>query len=160
MCPHWLITRGRRPEIWSVVLDAQDETGLLSIERKLRAAGIDHVAIREPDLGNALTAIGIGPGVPRNQTRKVVSCLPLLKTSTGSSKHPLGGPVERSVSNGEVAAFESRPVQQPTAALPNEALKRGDGPVGKSPAGAPGGGVGQDHPVGSSTSSSAVEHRP
>jgi peptidyl-tRNA hydrolase len=53
--------------VYAVALYASNEYELLKLEQKLIKANICHQAIREPDIGNQLTAIGIVP-----QKRKLV----------------------------------------------------------------------------------------
>lgn len=61
------------------MLAARNEPHLLKIEEKLKRRGIAHTAIREPDMGNSLTAIGLAPVYDRRPIRRVLSSLPLLK---------------------------------------------------------------------------------
>jgi len=60
---------------------AKDEQELLDIERKLLAAQIPHLPIREPDppWNNALMAIGIIPTANRKPIRRVLSNYPLIR---------------------------------------------------------------------------------
>lgn len=44
-----------------VMLSVQDEYNLLSVEDKLKEAGMKFVSFREPDIGDELTAIAIMP---------------------------------------------------------------------------------------------------
>jgi len=62
-----------------VALAAKSEEHLAFLEDNLRRLSIPHVAIREPDRGDELMAIGIRPVADRNQLKKVTSSLPLLK---------------------------------------------------------------------------------
>lgn len=66
------------PSIFSVALAAPNERELLKLELKLINAGIKHIAFREPDMNNELTAIGITPEY-RHKLRKFVSNYPLIK---------------------------------------------------------------------------------
>jgi len=65
---------------YAIALAARDELHLHRVEKKLRASGIPHVAIREPDAPyfGALMAIGIAPG-PRSVVGKEVARLPLIR---------------------------------------------------------------------------------
>jgi hypothetical protein len=65
--------------IYAVCLTARDEAQLGELERQLTLAGIRHYAMREPDLGGALTAIGICPIEDRRMVRRYLSSYPLLK---------------------------------------------------------------------------------
>jgi peptidyl-tRNA hydrolase len=46
---------------YAVVLATSNEADLAELERRLIAGGLPHKAIREPNLGNALTAVGVAP---------------------------------------------------------------------------------------------------
>jgi hypothetical protein len=73
--------RGRVPSsTYAVVLAARSAAELAEVEARLKDAGIDHTAIREPDApwNGELLAIGITP-CDRRSVRKIVSSLPLLK---------------------------------------------------------------------------------
>lgn len=63
----------------AVVLAAKNENHLLKIEQKLIELKIPHKSIREPDLGNSLTAIGLEPVEDRNYVRPVTKKLRLLE---------------------------------------------------------------------------------
>ena len=65
----------------AVALGAKDEDELLAVERQLRARGIPHRAIREPDppWNGALMAIGIEPVADRAAVRPVTGRLPLIR---------------------------------------------------------------------------------
>ena len=63
---------------YAVALAAKSEIHLLAIEKSLISQNIPHVAIREPDRGNELMAIGIVP-CDRSLVRKEVSQLPLIR---------------------------------------------------------------------------------
>lgn len=69
------------PKTHAVVLAAKDEAHLAKIERQLRRRDILHTAIREPDLGDCITAIGITPTSDRKPLQKVLGSLPLLRGS-------------------------------------------------------------------------------
>jgi peptidyl-tRNA hydrolase len=62
----------------AVVLAAPNEMVLAELEQKLQAAGIAHRAIREPDMNNQLTAIGLFPQ-PKKNVKKLLGRLPLVK---------------------------------------------------------------------------------
>lgn len=62
----------------AVALAASNEAILFKLEQKLIKAGIAHVAFREPDMNNELTAIGITPDY-RRKLRKFVSNYPLIR---------------------------------------------------------------------------------
>ncbi|MCB9569401.1 MAG: hypothetical protein H6710_19660 [Myxococcales bacterium] len=64
----------------AVALAADDEAHLELVEGRLRALGIDHVAIREPDppWSGALMAIGLAPVVDRRALARVCAGLRLL----------------------------------------------------------------------------------
>lgn len=55
-----------------VALEAPDEPWLVSIAERARAAGVPVSVFREPDFGDAVTAIALGPAGAR-----LVSSLPL-----------------------------------------------------------------------------------
>jgi peptidyl-tRNA hydrolase len=63
---------------FAVVLAAADEPELAAIERRLGAAGLAPRAIREPDLGGALTALGLPPA-PKSSMRRWLSSIPLYR---------------------------------------------------------------------------------
>lgn len=64
----------------AVVLSVLTEAALAVIERQLQRAGIQHVAIREPDApyNGALTAIGLVPIRDRSKVKPLLNKLPLL----------------------------------------------------------------------------------
>ena len=62
-----------------VVLAAKNESHLLSLEQMLQSRHVPHHSVREPDLGNMLTAIGLVPTRDRRAARRVLGRLPLLK---------------------------------------------------------------------------------
>lgn len=64
----------------AVALSAKDEAELLALEERLKAAGVKHFAIREPDApwNGALMAIGFPPQ-DRAALRGFLSSLPLLR---------------------------------------------------------------------------------
>jgi hypothetical protein len=64
----------------AVALAVKDEAALLALEECLKAAGVPHVAIREPDppWNGALMAIGFPPQ-DRAALRRFLSSLPTLK---------------------------------------------------------------------------------
>ena len=69
------------PDTRAVALAARDEAHLRFIEAKLRHAGIDHRAIREPDPPwcGALMAIGIVPVADRSVVQHITRSLKLLR---------------------------------------------------------------------------------
>ena len=69
------------PDTRAVALAARDEAHLRFIEAKLRHAGIDHRAIREPDPPwcGALMAIGIVPIADRSVVQHITRSLKLLR---------------------------------------------------------------------------------
>lgn len=66
------------PNTHIVILQVPDEAVLREYEERIAMAGLRYSAIREPDLNNSLTAVGIEPQA-RNPVRKILSNLPLLK---------------------------------------------------------------------------------
>lgn len=63
-----------------VILQIESEERLLALVARAEATGTPYAAFREPDLGNALTALSIGPSGHR-----LVSSLPLaLRTKPTS----------------------------------------------------------------------------
>ena len=70
---------GNLPEnTHAIVLAVPDEAALVREKERLEKAGVRLVAIREPDLGNALMALGVAPG-RKEVLRRFLSSLPLLK---------------------------------------------------------------------------------
>jgi hypothetical protein len=69
------------PDTRAVALAARGEAHLRLIAARLRHAGIDHCAIREPDPPwcGALMAIGIVPVADRSVVRRVTRSLKLLR---------------------------------------------------------------------------------
>jgi len=65
-------------DTYAVVLAAADEAELGALEHRLVAGGIGHRAIREPAMGNSLTAIGCAPA-PKTNFRRWLSNLPLYR---------------------------------------------------------------------------------
>lgn len=63
----------------AVVLAAKNEQALLDSSAKLTAARIPHNLIREPDMANQATALGVWP-MPRRLLKKYTSCFPLLRS--------------------------------------------------------------------------------
>lgn len=63
----------------AVALAVKDEGELLALEYSLAAAGISFVAVREPDMGGALTCIGLTPQPRTKLIRKILGRLSLLK---------------------------------------------------------------------------------
>jgi hypothetical protein len=65
---------------YAVALHARSELELQAVEAKLKAAGIPHRAIREPDppYVGELMAIGIHP-IAGEEVRRLLSSLPLVK---------------------------------------------------------------------------------
>lgn len=66
------------PNTYAVVLAARDETELLVIDVCLRTAGFEPVLIREPDLQDQATALGIFVE-DRSKLRKLLARLPLMR---------------------------------------------------------------------------------
>lgn len=64
----------------AVVLEVENESALVALERQLQRAGVCHVSIREPDppWDGALTAIGLVPLTDRSVVKPILSKLPLL----------------------------------------------------------------------------------
>lgn len=70
---------GNLPEdTHAIVLAVPDEAALAREKERLEKAGVRFVAIREPDLGDALMALGIAPG-RKEILRRFLSSLPLLR---------------------------------------------------------------------------------
>jgi len=65
-------------DTFAVALAARDEPHLTLLEHRLLELDIPHRAVREPDLDDELTAIGICPVTDRRTLKKVTSGLPLL----------------------------------------------------------------------------------
>jgi hypothetical protein len=63
----------------AVVLAAKNENHLEKIEDQLIQHGIPHKAIREPDMDNSLTAIGLEPVRDRAKVRPITKKLRLLR---------------------------------------------------------------------------------
>ena len=65
----------------AIALHARDEAQLLELEQRLVYAGIEFVAIREPDAPffNQLMAIGISPQVRSSTLKKATSSFPLVR---------------------------------------------------------------------------------
>ena len=72
------------PDTYVVVLAVPDECALTHLVATLSAVGVQFKAIREPDLGGTLTAIGVVPGL-RFDLRRHFAQIPLLKFTGGSS---------------------------------------------------------------------------
>lgn len=70
------------PGTFAVVLGVPDEAALIREARRLGAAGVPFVSIREPDQphDNALMALGLRPAL-RSQLRRHVANLPLFRRS-------------------------------------------------------------------------------
>lgn len=66
------------PDTHAVVLAVSSEQELQQLEQDLLYNRIQHKAIREPDQGNELMAIGIVP-IEKKYVKKVLSKYPLLK---------------------------------------------------------------------------------
>ena len=62
----------------AVVLAARNEEELLRYAYRLETEGIPHKLIREPDMANAATAIGVFP-ITRERVRRLLAKLPLLR---------------------------------------------------------------------------------
>jgi hypothetical protein len=69
---------------YAVSLWARDESHLAQIEQALLQNNIKHAAIREPDLGNSLCAIGICPTRDIKLIKKLLRGLPLAGSQTMS----------------------------------------------------------------------------
>jgi len=65
----------------AVVLSVDDERALREVHERLERAGIEHVLISEPDAPwcGAATAIGVSPRARREEVRRQLSMLPLLR---------------------------------------------------------------------------------
>ena len=63
---------------YAVVLAVPHERALLRLHQQLEFSSIPHVLIREPDMDDQATAIGVVP-CPRDQVRRLLSRLPLLR---------------------------------------------------------------------------------
>lgn len=74
------------PGTYAIALAASDEQALAEIEARLLFHKIPHVAIREPDLGNSLTAIGLFPVEDRRTVRRYLKGLRLLGDSDGKQR--------------------------------------------------------------------------
>jgi hypothetical protein len=61
-----------------VVLAAKNQDDLVALEHRLLEEDIPHVAFREPDLRNELTAIGIKPVEDRRKVRRLLDGFSLL----------------------------------------------------------------------------------
>ena len=61
-----------------MVLATKTEPELLELEARLTAGGIPHRAIREPSMGNCLTAIGVVPAL-KSSLRRWLSQIPLYR---------------------------------------------------------------------------------
>lgn len=57
------------------VLSVRNDSRLLTLSRKLKSIGAQHVLIREPDLGNQATAIGIVPCRREQVGRALKDCI-------------------------------------------------------------------------------------
>lgn len=66
----------------AVVLAVRGEQELLALEQRLLVAGVQHVAVREPDRGGELMTIGIVPGL-QEELKRHFSSLPLLRKLSG-----------------------------------------------------------------------------
>lgn len=67
------------PGTRAVALAAKNESELEEIEKRLILRKIPHIAIREPDMGNALTAVGICPLWDRGSLKGITTHLKLIK---------------------------------------------------------------------------------
>lgn len=65
-------------------LQTQDENHLMRLTASLMKKRVKHVVIREPDIGDQITAIAVEPG---EITRKVCSRLPLALKGVGEGKN-------------------------------------------------------------------------
>lgn len=68
---------------YAVVLACADEAELAELERTLLQFNIQHVAIREPDMSDALTAIGLSPVKNR---KGLPNAIKKLKLYTGGHR--------------------------------------------------------------------------
>jgi peptidyl-tRNA hydrolase len=66
------------PDTYAVVLAVENEVELLALDARLAAQGVARRAIREPDMGDQMTAIGLVPG-PKSQVGRWVSSIPLYR---------------------------------------------------------------------------------
>ena len=73
-----LSARGVQHGTYAVVLAGRDEDHLVEIAEQLQAAGVEHVAYREPDHHDQLMSIGIMPVKSRKEVKRILSSLPLL----------------------------------------------------------------------------------
>ncbi len=66
---------------YAVVLSVADEEELISLARRLTAADIRHIMIREPDLpwDNQAMTIGLFPSIKTKQIKSVLSSLKLYR---------------------------------------------------------------------------------
>lgn len=62
----------------AIALAAPNEQSLLDLESLLHSSGLRYAAIREPDRGNELMAIGIAP-CEKRAARPYVSNYPLIR---------------------------------------------------------------------------------
>lgn len=62
----------------AVALVVPGELQLLAIELKLLAKNIAHIAVREPDRNDELTAIGLAPSQETPEIKSILGNLPLL----------------------------------------------------------------------------------
>lgn len=69
---------GLQEGCYAVVLAVEGVGGLEDLERLLVARSVSHRAIREPDLGGELTAIGLEPA-PKSSAGRWVSHIPLYR---------------------------------------------------------------------------------
>jgi hypothetical protein len=71
---------------FAIVLAVPDEATLLAVRARLSLAGVEHIAVHEPDAPyrGALMAIGARPG-PRSVLRRHFANLPLFRGSSFTS---------------------------------------------------------------------------
>ena len=71
------------PGTFAIALAAKSEIQLLALEKRLISQEIPHIAIREPDRGNELTAIGLAPSERTAAIRSILGQLPLIGREAG-----------------------------------------------------------------------------
>jgi hypothetical protein len=69
-------------------LQTRDENHLMRVAADLMKKRVKHVVVREPDIGDQITAIAVEPG---EITRKVCSRLPLALKGVGEGKNKHSG---------------------------------------------------------------------
>lgn len=66
------------PDTYAVVLAVENEAELVALDARLALHGVARRAIREPTMGNAMTAIGLVPG-RKSEVGRWVSSIPLYR---------------------------------------------------------------------------------